>query len=151
MAPNSLSCPSVDPLGHGVTDPVRSTSCVSSTRLKEPPSAVRLSTMFCNTAWDDGVSPSRIHQCHHPDTLGTILLFSCPSTQDLILGEVTRPGNIYGPPRSHHKRWQEYPFDPYSWQTGRLGYRQDRRTNELEEVMEVCFSGNPRKFVSFIY
>ena len=61
----------------------------------------------------------------------------------LVLGEITPRRDVYRPSYPHHlKRRQEYSFDPYSWQTGRLGQCQARWTNRLEEVVDVRFDGS---------
>jgi len=40
----------------------------------------------------------------------------------LVLGEIAPRGDVYSASHPHHLELrQECPFDPYSWQAGRLG------------------------------
>ena len=99
----------------------------------KPPSPVRSCPRCYNPACDTDVSPSQIHQCRHSqhrrNESPPFLLSHHPGSHfmgcrfpTLVLGEIAPRGDIYGPSHPHcPKRWQERPFDPFSWQNGRLG------------------------------
>ena len=69
----------------------------------------------------------------------------------LVLGEITPRGDLYRPSHPHYsKRRQKYPFDPYRWQTGRVGLGQDCWSNRLEEVVDVRFGRDDFQRHSFV-
>ena len=70
----------------------------------------------------------------------------------LMLGEITPRGDVYSPPDPYRfERRKEYPINPDSRQDRRVGQSQDRRTNGLEEIVDVRFGGNDDGRCSFVH